>query len=73
MLEISSILSYVKFDDTRGCNSTKKMWDSLHTIYGGDTNILRAKSESLRSKFDDMRMQEGENITQYLSRIKICC
>ena len=46
------------------------MWDTLHTIYGGDKNVLRAKYESLRGKFDDMRMQEGENISQYCSRIK---
>lgn len=46
------------------------MWYDLHTIYGGDKNVLRAKVESLRGKFDDMRMQEGENIAQYFSRIK---
>ena len=46
------------------------MWDALHTIYGGDKNVLRAKVESLWGKFDDMRMQEDENITQYCSRIK---
>ena len=46
------------------------MWDALHTIYGGDKNVQRDKSESLRGKFDDTRMQEGENIAQYCSRIK---
>lgn len=46
------------------------MWDTLDTIYGADTNVLRAKSEILRGKFDDMRMQEGENVAQYFSRIK---
>ena len=39
-------------------------------IYGGDKNVLRAKSESLRGKFDDMRMQEGENIVQYCAKLK---
>ena len=33
-------------------------------------NILRDKAESLRGKFDDMRMEEGENIAQYISSIK---
>ena len=68
MLEISSALSYDKFDDIKGCDSEKKMWDALHTIYGGDKNVLRAKSESLRDKFDDMRMQEGENIANVAQR-----
>ena len=44
MLEITSTLSYAEFDDIKGCASEKKMWDALHTIYGGDTNILKAKS-----------------------------
>ena len=55
MLEIASTLSYTKFDDIKGLYSAKKMWDSLYTIYGGDTNILRAKSKSLRGNFDDMK------------------
>ena len=36
----------------------------------GDTNVIRAKAESLRCKFDDMKMEDGENIAQYVSRIK---
>ena len=36
MLEIASSLSYAKFDDIKGCDTTKKMWDALQTIYGGD-------------------------------------
>ena len=70
MLEIASALSYVEFDDIKGYERAKKIWDNLHTIYGGDANFLRVKSKSLRGKFDDMRMQEGENISQYYSRIK---
>ena len=65
MLEIEFSLCYIEFDDIKILDSAKKMWDYLHTIYGGDKNILRVKSESLRGKFDDMRMQEGKNIAQY--------
>ena len=36
MLETTSALSYAKFDDIKGCDTAKKMWDSLHTIYGGE-------------------------------------
>ncbi len=46
------------------------MWDTLKNIYGGDKNVLRAKSKSLRGNFDDMRIQEGETIVQYCGRIK---
>ena len=58
MLEIASTLSYAKFDDIKGLNSAKKMWDALKTIYGGDKNVQRAKSKSLRGKLDLMRMEE---------------
>ena len=46
------------------------MWIKLAKIYGGDTNVNRAKFESLRGKFDDMRMLESENISQYCTWVK---
>lgn len=50
--------------------NAKEMWDTLQTIYRGDKNVLREKSESLRGKFDEMRITEGENIVYYYARIK---
>ena len=70
MLEIASSLSYAKFDDIKGLDSAKKMWDALKTIYGWEKKFQRAKSESLRGKFDEMKMEESENIAQYVARIK---
>lgn len=70
MLEIASALSYAEFDDIKGLDSAKKMWDALDNIYGGDKNVQRAKSKSLRGKFDDMKMLEGETFAQYVARIK---
>ena len=70
MLEISFTLSYAEFDDIKGYNTTKKLWDALTTIYVGDNNVQSAKFGSLRGKFDDIGMVEGENITQYVVRIK---
>ena len=70
MLEIASALSYAKFDDIKGLDSAKKMWDALNTIYGGNKNVQRAKLESLKGNFDDMKMEEGETVAQYVARIK---
>lgn len=70
MLKIASTLRYSEFDDIKGCDSTKKMWEALHEIYGGDKNVLRAKAKSLGGKFDEMRMQDGETIVQYCARLK---
>ena len=62
MLEIASTLRYLEFEDVKDCTTAKDIWDILHTIYGGDTNVLRAKAKSLRGKFEEMRMVEGETI-----------
>lgn len=70
MLEIASALSYLEFEDIKDCTTAKDMWDTLARIYGGDLNVLKVKVESLRGKFDEMKMQEGENIAQYYGRIK---
>ena len=70
MLEISLALSYVEYDHIKGCDTSHKMWETPSTIYGGDDNVKRAKRESIRGKFDDMKMEEGENTTQYGARMK---
>ena len=46
------------------------MWEKLATIYGGDTNVNRAKAKNPRGKFDDMRMLESEIFSQYYIRVK---
>lgn len=46
------------------------MWDNFAQIHGGDKNLFRAKKESLRGKFDDMRMKEGEIIAWFCGWIK---
>ena len=46
------------------------MWNKLKDIYGGDDNVRRAKVESLRGQFDQMKMREDENIAKYVERIK---
>ena len=70
MLEIAYALSYVEFDDIKGCDTTFKMWKALLYIYGGDQNVQREKIKSLRGNFDDMKMEEGEKSTQYGTEMK---
>ena len=59
MLEIASTLTYLEYKDTKMCDTVKLMWDTLATIYGSNTNVLRAKAKSLRGKFDDMKILEN--------------
>ena len=70
MLEIASALSYAEYNDIKGCSIAHQTWKNLSDIYGGDDNVKRAKRESLRGKFDDMKMEEGENAAQYGARMK---
>lgn len=70
MLEIASALNYHEFEYIKDCTTAKKIWDTLATIYARDVNVLGEKAESLKGKFDEMKMQEGENIAQYCGRIK---
>ena len=46
------------------------MWTKWKDIYGGDENVRRAKLESLRCHFDQMKMREDEKIAKYVERIK---
>lgn len=39
-------------------------------VHCGYENVLRAKVESLRGKYDDINMKEGKNYVQYESGIK---
>ena len=46
------------------------MWDKLKLVHGGDDNVWRDKAKSLRGKYPNMGMKEGENVAQYVSWIK---
>lgn len=67
MIDLAPSLNYIEFDDVGECTTTKKMWVRLTQTHGGDKNVLRDKFESLRGKFDDMRIKEGEIVSQYCS------
>ena len=72
MIDIASSLNYAEFDEVKDCPTAFHMWKNLKEIYGGDDNVKRAKEESLRGQFDQMRMREDENIAKYVDRIKAC-
>ena len=70
MIDIASALSYEEFDDIKDYKSANAMWKKIKEIYWGDDNVRRAKVESLRGQFDQMKMREDENIAKYVERIK---
>lgn len=62
MIEIASSLNYFDFYYVENCTTTKEMWEKFALFHGGDDNVLRAKVETLRGKYDDMQMKEGDNV-----------
>ena len=46
------------------------MCDKITFVHGGDDNVRRDKAQNLRWMYDDIRMKEGENVTQYVNWIK---
>ena len=48
MLEIAFGLSYVKFNDIKGCTSAFKMCEALKNIYGGDQESKEKKERASR-------------------------
>lgn len=70
MVDIASSLSYAKFDEVKDCKTAHEMWEKIEITFRGDENVKRAKAESLRGQFDQMKVREDENISQYANRIK---
>jgi hypothetical protein len=44
---------------------TKEIWDKLQNIYGGDAKVKGAKTQTLRAKFEQLKMKEDEDIATY--------
>lgn len=59
---IISSLSDIEYVDVHGLETAYEVWKKLEEIYSSDEHVKIAKEESLRGKFDDMRMSESENI-----------
>ena len=55
MVGIASSLSYVEFDEVKDWKNTHEMWEKLEITFGGDVNVKRAKLESFRGQFDQMK------------------
>jgi hypothetical protein len=49
-------------------DSIKDMWDKKNTIYEGDMKVKEAKLHIFIAKFEQLKMDENENITSYFLR-----
>jgi hypothetical protein len=44
------------------CKSTKEIWDKLQNIYEGDSKVKETKIQTYRGQFEQLNMNEYENI-----------
>jgi len=52
------------------CTSAKQMWDKLISSHEGDAKVKDAKLQIHRLQFEQLRMNEDENIRRYFLRVE---
>jgi hypothetical protein len=52
-----------------GCNTTKEVWDKLKSIYEGDPKVKQVKLQRHRVEFENLKMDEKEDIATYFLRV----
>jgi hypothetical protein len=69
-------LLYQRFDDSTfekiaEAAMSKAAWDTLKTIFKGVDRVKRIRLQSLRAEFESAHMNEGENVSDYYSRLLV--
>ena len=59
----------VDFVKVMHCTTTKVMWDKLKNIYEGDLKVRKTKLHTHRSKFEQLKVKDDEDIAVYLLKI----
>jgi hypothetical protein len=47
------------------CKNSRDIWDKLQNIYEGDTKVKGVNLQTLRAKFEKLKMKEDEDIATY--------
>jgi hypothetical protein len=58
-------LSEIVFTKVEHYKSAKEIWATLQNIYEGDSKVKVAKLQTYRGQFEQLKMNEDENITTY--------
>jgi len=47
------------------CTIAKEIWDKLKTLYEGDHKVKQVKLQKYRAQFQNLKMDEKEDIVTY--------
>jgi hypothetical protein len=52
-----------------GCDTTKEVWDKIKNINEGDPKVKQVKLQRHRAKFENLKMNEKDDIATYILRV----
>ena len=62
-------LSQSEFVKVMQYKSTKEIWDKIVLSYEGDEQVKRAKLQTLRIQYENLRMHNDESVANYFLRV----
>ena len=64
-----SSLTQSEFMKVMHFKSAKEIWDKIVVSYEGDDQVKRAKLQTLRIRYENLKMQSNESIANYFLRM----
>ncbi|XP_010485235.1 PREDICTED: uncharacterized protein LOC104763577 [Camelina sativa] len=58
-----------QFELIQGCETAKEAWDILQIQYEGTSKVQSSRKDMLASRFENLRMEEHESISDFSSKI----
>lgn len=62
-------LTNSEMTNVMGLKTTHEIWKKLETLYEGDAQVKVAKLQSLKGKYEALKMGEDENITSFMAKV----
>ena len=67
---LASALSNEQLDKVFSCESAYEIWNKLVQIYEGDSNVKEAKMQTYRAQFENLQMNDSEDINGFMNRVR---
>jgi hypothetical protein len=72
--EFLSALTNTEMTNVMDLKNAHEISKKLKTLYEGDNQVNMAKLQSLKGKYESLKMNEDENISLYMQRVnKLVC